>query len=155
MHFYWPPRKTEHTLKYDPHTDQITLQLVGGDFGECHASEEKPAVTEDASAATTSANIPASTVPAERIIPADEQQVVVVVIKSEPRPNSISSSSSQTTTADDAFDQRDYDMLRIHYLQPKVRKNEEIPSGMRLRKRKAPAAIDGKTEVKATNSSSG
>ena len=46
-------------------------------------------------------------------------------------------------------------MLRIHYLQPKVEKNEEIPSGrMRLRKRKAPAAIDGKTEVKATNTSS-
>ena len=209
---YWPPHKTEHTVKYDPPTDQITLQLVGGDFGEMgyawydsgalatdgviycfpsdanrvlaiepireddkydadadaavvaeakdssdsasptedvetkdatQASEEKPAVAEEATAATTSANIPASTVTTERIIPADEQQVVVV-IKSEP-PNSISSSSSQTTT-DEAFDQRDYDMLRIHYLQPKVEKNEEIPSGMRLRKRKAPAAIDGKTE---------
>ena len=75
-----PPRKTEHTrYKYcevrpSYHTSHITLtpikshfQLIvrgGGDFGEqchacMHASEEKPgAVTEDATAATVSANLP-------------------------------------------------------------------------------------------------
>ena len=64
----------------------------------------------------------------------DEQQVV---IKLEPLDH-------QTTN--DLFNQKDYDMLRTHYLQPKVRRNEEIPSGMHLRTRHAPAAIDGKTE---------
>ena len=94
---------------------------------------------------TTSADIPASIVIAERIMP-DKQQVV---IKHEP----LNPSSSQKTN--DAFDQQDYDMLRTHYLQPKVRKNEEIPSGMHLRTRHAPAAIDGKTEGYKQPSSNG
>ena len=44
------------------------------------------------------------------------------------------------------FDQKDCDMLRTHYLQPKVRRKEEIPSRMHLRRRYVSAAIDGKME---------
>ena len=84
----------------------------------------------------TSADIPSS-VTTERTIP-DEQELD---IKREP----LDPSSTRHTTTDGAFDQQDYNMLRTHYFEPKVRKNEEIPNGMQLRKRHAPAAIDGKT----------
>ena len=86
---------------------------------------------------STNTDIPASTVTTEKMMP-DEQQAV---IKLEPPPL-----DHQTQPPEDVFDQQDYDMLRTHYLQPRVRRKEEIPSGMHLRRRYAPAAIDGKTE---------
>ena len=91
----------------------------------------------------TTGDIPVSTVTTERTMPDGQQQIVV--IKHEPL---LDPTNSQTTSTnnDDVFDQQDYDILRTHYLKPKVRQNEEIPSGMQLRRRYAPAVIDGKTE---------
>ena len=85
---------------------------------------------------------PDTTVTTEKTLPDGQQQIVV--IKREP----LDPSSSQTTSTNDndEIDQQDYNILRTHYLKPKVRQNEEIPSGIQLRRRYAPAVIDGKTE---------
>ena len=83
----------------------------------------------------TSADIPTS-VTTERTIP-DEQEVDI-------KRETLDPSRTSRMTTDDAFDQQDYNMLRTHYFESKVRKNEEIPNGMQLRKRHAPATMDGK-----------
>lgn len=48
-------------------------------------------------------------------------------------------------TINDTFDQQDYDELRKHFLERRVRKKEALTDGRVLRKVTKPPAIDGKT----------
>ena len=45
-------------------------------------------------------------------------------------------------TGNDAFDQREYDDLRIHYFEPVVQHNVRLPGGRVLRKQTSPPRID-------------
>ena len=47
-------------------------------------------------------------------------------------------------TGNDAFDQREYDELRIHYFEPVVQHNVRLPGGRVLRKQTSPPRIDQK-----------
>ena len=50
----------------------------------------------------------------------------------------------QEGTGNVAFDQREYDELRIHYFEPVVQHNVQLPGGRVLRKQTSPPRIDQK-----------